>query len=127
MRTSAIILVLALGVFQNAKTREQWEASLGETARVLKPEGRLLVSNFSPRSEPEGRKLIPAEGEANVYRGFGQDALYLIEAETLDRDMARHGLIPVMPAESVVIRKPVGFRVTVNGHYLKGGTGTDGG
>jgi SAM-dependent methyltransferase len=112
-------LVIALGIFQNARSRDQWDASIGEAARILKPGGRLLVSNFGPRSEPEGRPLVPSEKEANLYRGFGPEPLYLVEAEALDRDMARHGLIPAVPTETVRRETSGGCRMTINGHYVK--------
>ena len=33
-------LVVALGIYHNARSAEEWQAALAETARVLKPGGR---------------------------------------------------------------------------------------
>ena len=42
-------LVVALGIYHCAESRDEWERSLAESARVLKPGARLLVSVFTPR------------------------------------------------------------------------------
>ncbi len=112
-------LVIALGIYHNATSRAQWRQTLAETVRVLKPQGQALVSNFSPRSQPEDRPLLPVTGEPNVYRGFGPHLLYLVEAEELDKDMAEHGLEPVTETETVFTQTESGFRYTVNGLYRK--------
>lgn len=112
-------LVVALGVFHNATSRRQWDRALAETTRVLIPGGRLLVSSFSPRSDP-GAGLHPVAGEAHVYEGFDAGPLFLLEADELDSEMARHDLISVVPTETVVAPTDTGRRVTVNGLYRKG-------
>lgn len=110
--------IIALGVYHNALSQAQWDRTLGESARVIKSGGRLLVSNFGPDSQPEGLPLIPHKNEPNVYDGFGPGPLYLIDAATLDREMERFGFKPLQPTETVVTATEKGRRVTINGLYM---------
>jgi len=112
-------LVLALGIYHNATDRVQWTRALSETARVLLPYGHLLVSNFSPRCDPAGTGLSAVEGEPNVYEGLGAGRHYFLEADQLDREMDRFGLIPAIPTETVVRNTKLGQRMTVNGLYVR--------
>src|SRR5262249_50474647 len=52
---ATVDLVVALGLYHCAESRAEWERSLSETARVLKPGGRLLVSVFTPETDLTGR------------------------------------------------------------------------
>ncbi|MBD3306267.1 methyltransferase domain-containing protein [candidate division KSB3 bacterium] len=112
-------LIVALGVYHNATNRQDWEATLQETARVLRPDGRVLVANFSPRSDPNGTGLHPVAGENHVYEGFSAGPMYLLEADELDQAMARFGLLPVVPTETVTVPTDNGYRTTVNAFYRK--------
>ena len=112
--------IIALGVYHNALSQAQWDRALAESARVIKPGGRVLVSNFGPDSQPEGLPLIPHKNEPNVYDGFGPSPLYLIDAVSLDREMERFGFIPLQPTETVVTPTEKGRRVTINGLYKMG-------
>jgi SAM-dependent methyltransferase len=113
-------LVVALGIYHSATTREEWDRTLGETARVLVPGGQVLVANFSPQSDPGGEGLRPVPGEPHVYEGFDAGPLLLLEADELDAELARHDLVSVVPTETVVTPTEAGRRVTVNGLYRKG-------
>jgi SAM-dependent methyltransferase len=112
-------LIVALGVFHNARNGEQWYQTLSETARLLCPDGQLLVSNFSPRSNPHGKQVQPVVGQPHVYRGFSSGRLYLLDAKELDAEMARFRLVPLIATETVQVKTDGGQRVTVNGHYRK--------
>lgn len=113
-------LVVALGVYHNAQSREQWDAALAESARVLAPWGRLLTSNFSPRTDPDGDGRVKAVvGSPGVYAGLRSGLHILCEAAEIDADMRRHGLLPVAETETVVVALERGARVTVNGLYQK--------
>jgi SAM-dependent methyltransferase len=112
-------LVVALGVYHNARNRDQWDRSLAETARVLYRDGRVLVANFTPRTDPEGSGMQPVEDESHVYIGFGVERLFLLEADDLDAEMSRHGLDPIVPSETVTKTTDSGRRVTVNALYQK--------
>ncbi len=112
-------LVIALGVYHNAQGREDWKQTIEETVRVLKVGGTVLLSNFSPRSQPRGTPLEPIPGEPGLYMGFSSGALYLLEAPELDGALARHGLAPSTPTESVQVATDTGYRISVNGLYVK--------
>jgi len=117
--TGSFDLVLALGMYHNARDRDEWDRSLAETARVLRPGGRLLVANFNPQCDPDGTGVQPIEGEPDVYIGFGSERLFLLEADGLDAEMARHGLEVVEPSTTVTKKTDSGQRVTVNALYQK--------
>jgi SAM-dependent methyltransferase len=114
-------LVVALGIYHNARGTEEWHRALAETARVLRRGGRLLVSTFTPDTDLEGRGKQPVPGVPHLYARPGERFLYLVDPETLDRDMARHGLEPVEPTVTAEGRVDVGRRVSVNGLYRKPG------
>lgn len=117
--TGSLDLVVALGVYHNARNRDQWDRALSETARVLAPEGLLLVANFTPRTDPEGTGMQPVAGEPNVYIGFGVERLFLLEAGGLDAEMSCNGFDPVVPSKTVTKITDSGSRVTVNALYRR--------
>jgi SAM-dependent methyltransferase len=112
-------LIVALGVYHNALGRTDWDRTLAETARVLKEGGLVLVANFSPRCDLDGEGMQPVEGETGAYIGFGGERLFLMEADELDAEMARHGLLPEVPSETKVRDSEKGHRVVVNALYRK--------
>lgn len=114
-------LVVAPGVYHHAEHRADFRRSLAETARVLAPNGRLLTATFSLESAPGGVGLEPVPGRPDVWRGFSSGPLSLLEADEMDREMARHGLTPARPTGAVVAEHDGGTRVTVNGHDRKRG------
>lgn len=113
-------LVVALGIYHAAASRDEWDRALAASARVLAPGGRLLVSVFAPGTDLTGEGTRPVPGEENVVEGFpdGRRAT-LVDAATLDRELARFGLHPVTPTATVEVESPPGRRVTVNGLYQK--------
>ena len=58
---SSFDLVVALGIYHNARSVDEWERSVAETARVLRSGGRLLVNvdarSFLARGNGDGRSL----------------------------------------------------------------------
>jgi SAM-dependent methyltransferase len=116
-------LVVALGVFQNAGSADEWDRTLAGTARVLAPGGHCLVANFAPDSRPHGEALERVPGEDDVYYGFGgpHDRITLLTPEALDVAFARHGLEPAEPTEAVRVPTERGHRTTVNALYRKPG------
>ena len=114
-------VIIALGIYHNATSEEEFELSLSESARVLVLNGLLLVSNFSPGFRPKGQALHPIDGQPHVFDGFGAGLMYLLEAEEMDVAMARHGLHTEVATETVVTDGDSGTRVTVNALYRKHG------
>jgi SAM-dependent methyltransferase len=115
---AAIDLVLAFGIYHCAQSRAEWDRALSETARVLAPGGRLLVSVFTPETDLDGRGFRPIAGEPNVYEGFESGSRhFLVDAEQLDREMARFGLAPLEPTRTARPKTEVGRRVSANGLY----------
>lgn len=111
-------LVLGLGIYQNAADMEEWERAIAETARVLRPGGRLLLAHFTPDLDPSGEGMKQVPGEPHVFTGLhaGARAVLLYAAE-LDEALGRHGLVPVTPSETVVVEMEKGRRSTVNGLF----------
>ena len=115
-------LVVALGLYHCAQSRAEWDRALAESARVLAPGGRLLVSVFTPETDLTGRGIRPVAGMPDVYEGFDSGRVFLVDAEGLDREMARHGLQPLKPTDTARPKVGTGRRVSANGLYVKAGS-----
>jgi len=114
-------LVVALGIYHCAQNRSEWERSLSETSRVLKPGGRVLVSVFTPETDLTGRGTSAVAGEPDVYEGFDTGSRHvLVDDAGLDRDMGRFGFSPLEPTRVARPNVEVGRRVSANGFYVKG-------
>jgi SAM-dependent methyltransferase len=116
---ASIHLVVALGVYHSAYSRDQWNRALSETRRVLSAGGRVLVSNFSPRTDLTGDGVTEVDKEPGVFVGLPSGRHVLLKADDLDAEMERHGLVPVVPTSTVVVDRERGQRVTVNGFYRR--------
>jgi len=113
-------LVVALGLYHCAESRAEWERALAETARVLRPGARLLVSVFTPETDLTGRGIRAVAGEPDVYEGFDSGGRHvLVDAAALDREMARFGLSPLEPTRTARPKVETGRRVSANGLYRK--------
>lgn len=112
-------LVVALGIFHCASSRVEWDRALDESVRVLAPGGRLLVSVFTPETDLHGKGIRPIPEEPHVYSGFSSGRTYLVDAPTLDAELARRGLEPVVPTRTVRVEIERGRRVVVNALYEK--------
>ncbi|HET9438560.1 MAG TPA: class I SAM-dependent methyltransferase, partial [Longimicrobiales bacterium] len=112
-------LVVALGVYHNASSRAEWERAIAESARVLKPDGRLLVNSFTPGVDLTGKGVHAVAGEPDVFEGLPDGRAVLVEAPALDAAVTQHGLIPEVPSETVRVVTDNGRRVSVNALYVK--------
>jgi SAM-dependent methyltransferase len=112
-------LVVALGVHHGATSRREWELAIAETARVLRPGGRLLVNHFTPEVDLTGEGVRPVAGEPGVYDGLSDGRGVLLDAADLDAAMARYSFVPEVPSETVRVETARGRRVSVNALYLR--------
>jgi SAM-dependent methyltransferase len=112
-------LVICFGVYHGAQSTAEWNRAIGETARVLKPGAHLLMTQFSPRSDPTGNGLQNVE--PHIFMGFrGERRMLLLEPDELDAWMLPHGLTPIKPTYDVSAPADEGgTRVVVNGFYQK--------
>lgn len=117
---SSFDLVVALGVYHGARSVAEWNRALAETARVLRAGGRLLVNHFTPEVDLTGEGVRPVMGEPGVYEGLPGGRSVLMDAIELDRAMAWHGLVPLVPSETVRVETERGRRVSVNALYRRG-------
>lgn len=110
-------LVIALGVLHTAVSVEEWNVAISEIARVIRPGGRVLVSNFSPGSRPEGERLPRVDGSPHARRWRDDRPMILMDAEEHDASFESHGFTPVEETETVHVPLEDGFRITVNAMY----------
>jgi SAM-dependent methyltransferase len=112
-------LVLSLGVLHIAGSWAEWSRAADEIARVLRPGGCFLVSQFTPDSRPGGEALAPVAGEAHVFGGYSRDRSVLLDPPALDAELQRRGLTPLTPPVIATGTTERGQRVSVNGLYRK--------
>jgi SAM-dependent methyltransferase len=121
IESASVDLLVALGVYHQAQSGAEWERALAESARVVRPDGLALVSVFTPETDLTGEGIRAIPGEPHVFEGFpGGGRVYLVDAATLDADMARYGFRPETPTETV--RRVAGTerRSSVNALYIRG-------
>jgi SAM-dependent methyltransferase len=116
---AAFDLVVALGIYHCAASRREWSQALDESVRVLASGGLLLVSVFTPETDLHGTGVHPIPGEQHVYSGFSSGRTYLVDAPTLDAEMAGRALRPVVPSKTVRVTLEKGLRVVANALYEK--------
>ena len=112
-------LIVALGVFHNARSRAEWSAALAETSRVLASGGTLQVAVFTPETDLTGEGVTPVVGQPLVYDGFPSGRAVLMGEESLEGEMARYDLALAAPAEVVTTPRETGQRVSINALYRK--------
>ena len=115
----AFNLVVALGIYHQASSLEQWHNAVAESGRVLTEGGLVLISAFTPASEPDGEPLTPMPNSSDMYEGFSSGALCLLEKDRHDSEMGAHGFEPDVTTETVNVKTELGYRVTLNALYRK--------
>jgi SAM-dependent methyltransferase len=119
-RDASFDLVVALGIYHEARDEDEWDRALAETARVLRPRGAALVSVFSPGTVLHGVRFEPVAGRRLLHRSdAGEMTRSFPTAKQLDHEMIGHGLVPAV--ETVTVRREVedSVRVVTNGLYRK--------
>ena len=114
-------LIVALGIYHNARSLAEWDRAIGETARVLNSGGRVLVNHFTPEVDLTGEGVRPVPGEQGLYDGFPGGRAVLLHTEELDAAMARYGLQPEVPSRTVRVEIEKGRRVSTNALYRQEG------
>ena len=110
---------MALGIYHNARSSEEWHAALAETARVVKPGGRVLVSVFTPETDlrPRARPRFPA-CPTSTSGQVAAGCTWSIPTPWTS-DMAAVGLQPEEPTATAEGKVEVGRRVSANGLYRR--------
>jgi len=112
-------VVIALGIYHQALSLERWHECVSESVRVLKEDGYILLSTFTPDAQPDGEPLIPVPAQRNMYDGFSSGPLCLFFVEEHDDAMAEYGLVPHVRTETVRVETELGYRITMNALYRK--------
>jgi len=113
-------LIVALGIYHQSVSWDHWRKCISESARVLEVGGLVLISAFTPDSQPDGEPLKPVHEKQNMYEGFSSGPLCLLGQSDHDLAMASLGFGPFAPTETVRVETELGFRYTMNALYRKG-------
>jgi SAM-dependent methyltransferase len=85
----SVDLIVAHGIWNLAKSGEEFRGAVREAARVARPGAALFVFTFSRRTLPPD--AAPVEGESFVFTGFsGQPQCFLTEAQLVAELGAAH-------------------------------------
>ena len=109
--------IIALGIYHNAQSENEFKQAIAETRRVLKPGGRLLVANFAPGIELEHLNL--EKYSDHIWNDKKHGNLYLLTGAELDEKMKEFSFFPITKTVTVEKVLEKGKRVTVNGFYEK--------
>jgi len=112
-------LVVSLGLLHNAGSWAEWKRAAAETARVLAPGGRLLVSQFTPATDLTGRGTHKVPGEPHLYDRLPHGPGIFLEPAEMDAEMERLGLEPERPTTTGRTELHPGQRVSAKGLYRK--------
>lgn len=113
-------LVVALGVYHQARSLDEWNRAIAASARVLRPGGRLLSAQFGPGTDLTGEHGQQIHSEEPVHLIREGSPAILLPSEELDQRMQSHGFEPVIPTQTV--ERPHdqdGRRITINALYRK--------
>jgi SAM-dependent methyltransferase len=112
--------VIAIGLLPGARSESAWHRAVAEIARVLAPEGQLLLTHFTPNDASGDRPLERMPGQSHVYRHvFDDRPAVLLTRDELDQLMAGHGLVPATPTRLAQATTMTGHRPVLNGRFRK--------
>ena len=117
--TGTIDLIVGLGIYHNAGSKDEWDRTLAESARVLCRGGHVLMASFSPRMQMGEGALKPVAGEPHVFEGFDSGLSTLMSPADLDAAVAKVGWAPFEPTDLVEREIEGGRRSTVNALYVQ--------
>ena len=92
IRSQAVDLVVAHGIWNLATSDAQFRAAVAEAARVTRPGGSLFVFTFSRHTLPED--ATPVDGEALTFTQFSGHPQIFVDADSLRGELARAGFAP---------------------------------
>jgi len=116
---ASVDLIVAFGIYHQAETDEEYQRALRESARVLRPGGLCMVSNFAPGTSRPGRPMRKVEGTRSIYKGLGHGRNCMRTLEELDQDFREMGLMPVEPTRMQERHDETMNRFNVRGLYRK--------
>ena len=122
---SSFDIIVALGVYHQASKKAKWINAVEESARVAKDGALVLISAFTPNSQPDGEPLKKVSNETDVYDGFSSGPMYLLDVEQHDAQMDAFGFLPDVPTETVRVETELGYRTTMNALYRKAERGLE--
>jgi ubiquinone/menaquinone biosynthesis C-methylase UbiE len=90
--SASMDFIVAHGIWNLARSSAQFQAALGEAARVARPGAALFVFTFSRTTLAAG--VTPVEGEDFVFTEFSGDPQCFLTAEQLIDELGKAGFIP---------------------------------
>ncbi|NNF06945.1 MAG: class I SAM-dependent methyltransferase, partial [Candidatus Eisenbacteria bacterium] len=119
VESGSVDLIIGLGIYHNAGSKNEWDKTLTESARVLTPGGKVLMASFSPRMQLGEKALKPYGDDPHVYEGFDSGLSTLMSPADLDAAVSAVGWAPFVPTELVEREVEGGRRSTVNALYIQ--------
>jgi ubiquinone/menaquinone biosynthesis C-methylase UbiE len=110
LRDASCALVIAHGIWNLARSGEQFRAAVREAARIAAPDAGLFVFTFSRHTLPPDTS--PVAGESFVFTQFSGDPQCFLTEAQLRSEVQDAGFLvdPALPLQEFN-RPPAGFRV----------------
>ncbi len=92
VRSDSMDLIVAHGIWNLARSSDEFRRAVGEAARAAKPGAALFVFTFSRNTLPS--TAGPVEGEAFVFTEFAAEPQCFLTREQLIEELSAAGFIP---------------------------------